>query len=135
MASRSPRRTAYAVSLYAFARVRAGREPSLSHPGPRAPAVRPHGHAAAAGRAHRDGHELSIELTLTATDTPGAGVHAFAHDVTAAVRREVHRGEGRRLQRAGRGKLQRCRRRAGGEGARCEDGRPSCGWPTPIGNY
>ncbi|GGQ42918.1 ATP-binding protein [Couchioplanes azureus] len=36
---------------------------------------------------HRDGHEFPIELTLTATDTPtGPVFHAFAHDITAAVR-------------------------------------------------
>ncbi|GAA0813616.1 sensor histidine kinase [Spirilliplanes yamanashiensis] len=36
---------------------------------------------------HRDGHEFPIEMTLTATDTPGGPVfHAFAHDVTTAVR-------------------------------------------------
>ena len=36
---------------------------------------------------HRDGHEFPIEMTLTATDTPAGPVfHAFAHDVSAAVR-------------------------------------------------
>ncbi len=36
---------------------------------------------------HRDGYELPIELTLTATDTPSGPVfHAFAHDVSAVVR-------------------------------------------------
>jgi PAS domain S-box-containing protein len=37
--------------------------------------------------AHRDGHEFPIEMTLTATDEPGARVfHAFAHDNTTAQR-------------------------------------------------
>ncbi|HEX8344050.1 MAG TPA: PAS domain S-box protein [Actinoplanes sp.] len=36
---------------------------------------------------HRDGHEFPIEMTLTATHTPAGRVfHAFAHDITAAVR-------------------------------------------------